>query len=110
MTAAIQLFKNIFAFKNTGYLFKLAANLDIPEFYLIKQVLTLKFPDMLQYAYVVLFLLLLIISAVVISRKNTLQMVAENPFRKKLCTWVVFIFVWSVISFSQVSTFIYFNF
>lgn len=110
MTSAIQLFKNIFAFKNTGYLFKLAANLDIPEFYLIKQVLTLKFPDMLQYAYVVLFLLLLVISAVVISRKNTLQMVAENPFRKKLCVWVVFIFVWSVISFSQVSTFIYFNF
>ena len=110
MTSAIQLFKNIFAFKNTGYLFKLAANLDIPEFYLIKQVLTLKFPDMLQYAYVVLFLLLLVISAVVISRKNTLQMVAENPFRKKLCAWVVFIFVWSVISFSQVSTFIYFNF
>ena len=110
MTSAIQLFKNIFAFKNTGYLFKLAANLDIPEFYLIKQVLTLKFPDMLQYAYVVLFLLLLVISGVVISRKNTLQMVAENPFRKKLCVWVVFIFVWSVISFSQVSTFIYFNF
>ena len=51
-----------------------------------------------------------VISAVVISRKNTLQMVAENPFRKKLCAWVVFIFVWSVISFSQVSTFIYFNF
>ena len=97
-------------FKNTGYLLKLSAKLDIPEFYLVKQALNMVRPELLPKAYVVLFFVLLLVSAFIISRKNTLQMVAENPYRKKLCAWVVFIFVWSVISFSQVSTFIYFNF
>mgnify|MGYP004525486983 FL=1 len=110
MTSAIQMFKNIGMFKNTGYLLKLSAKLDIPEFYLVKQALNMVRPELLPKAYVVLFFVLLLVSAFIISRKNTLQMVAENPYRKKLCAWVVFIFVWSVISFSQVSTFIYFNF
>lgn len=110
MTAAMQMFKNIFAWKSTGHLLKLAANLDIPEFYLISQVLTMKAPELLSYAYVVLFVLLLLVSFFIISRKNTLQLVAAHSFSKKLCVYVVVLFVWCVISFSQVSTFIYFNF
>ncbi len=52
MTSAIQLFKNIFLlFKNTGYLFKLAANLDIPEFYLIKAG---AYPEVSRYAAICL--------------------------------------------------------
>lgn len=110
MASALQMFRNIGMWKVTGYLPKLCAKLDIPEFYLIKQVIQMVRPEMLQTAYVLLFFLLLLISGFVISRKNTLQMVEENPFRKKLCIWVILLFVWSVISFSQVSTFIYFNF
>ena len=110
MANALQMFKNILAFKETGYIFKLAASLDIPEFYLIKQFLNMKAPEMLSYAYVALFLLLLIISAFILTRKNTVQIVNDYPLNKKLCFYVVIIFVWSVISFSQVSTFIYFNF
>lgn len=110
IASAVQMFKNIFAWKNTGYLLKLAENLDIPEFYIFKQALTMKAPDLLQYAYVFLFLLLLLVSAFVITRKNTLQIVAEHSLSKKLCMYVIVLFVWCVISFSQVSTFIYFNF
>lgn len=110
MSNAFQMFKNIFAFKETGYLFKIAAKLDIPEFYLIKQVIQLTAPDILSYAYVALFFLLLIISAFIISRKNGVQIVKEQPFNHKLCLFTIVIFVFCVISFSQVSTFIYFNF
>ena len=110
MASALQMFQNIKMWKNTGYLPKLCAKLDIPEFYMIKQAINMVRPEFLSTAYVLLFLFLLLISAFIISRKNTLQMVAANPYRKTLCIWVVIIFVWSVISFSQVSTFIYFNF
>lgn len=110
MTNALQMFKNIFAWKQTGYLFKLAANLDIPEFYLLKQLINLMAPEMLSYAYVALFLLLLLVSAFILTRKNTVQIVNDTPLNGKLCLYTVVIFVWSVISFSQVSTFIYFNF
>lgn len=110
MASAFQMFKNIFAFKETGYLFKIAANLDIPEFYLIKQAINLTAPEFLNTAYLILFLLLLVISAFVLTRRNTLQIVTETPLNSRLCLFVTVIFVWSVISFSQVSTFIYFNF
>lgn len=110
MASALQMFQNIKMWKNTGYLPKLCAKLDIPEFYMIKQAINMVRPEFLSTAYVLLFLFLLLISAFIISRKNTLQMVAANPYRKTLCIWVIIIFVWSVISFSQVSTFIYFNF
>lgn len=109
MTNAFQMFRNIFAFKNTGYLFKITAKLDIPEFYLFKQVINLTAPDILPYAYMVLFFVMLIISIFVLTRKNAIQIVEERPLDSGLLPDNDY-FVWSVISFSQVSTFIYFNF
>ena len=110
MANAFQMFRNIFALKGTGYLYKIAATLDIPEFYLIKQAVNMVNPSMLNTAYLILFILLLAVSAFVISRKNALQIVNEHPLDSKLCCAVTVLFVWCIISFSQVSTFIYFNF
>ena len=110
MANAFQMFKNIFAFKNTGYLLKVAAKLDIPEFYLIKQVINMTSPAILTYAYVVLFFVLLAVSGFIISRKNAVQLVKKVSLNTKLCMLITVLFVWCVISFSQVSTFIYFNF
>ena len=110
MTNAFQMFQNIFAFQDTGYIFKVAAKLDIPEFYLVKQMINMTKPELLSYAYVILFLLLLLISAFVLTRKNAVTISTKHPLNFRLCLFVTIIFVWSVISFSQVSTFIYFNF
>ncbi len=107
---ALQMWKNLFAFKETGYLLKIAAKMDIPEFYLFKQAINMAAPQLLSYAYVVVFILLLLISAFVVTRKNSLEIVETQPLTSKYCWWLVILFVWSVISFSQVSTFIYFNF
>ena len=110
MTNAFHLFKNLFSFKETGYLLQVAAKLDIPEFYLFKQAINLFAPDILPYAYLVLFFLLLLVSAFILTRRNAVQIVSEHPLDSKLCIFITVLFVWSVISFSQVSTFIYFNF
>lgn len=84
--------------------------LDIPEFYLIKQAVNMAAPGLLTYAYLALFLFLLAVSGFILTRKNALEIVTGKPLDGKLCFWIVVVFVWSVISFSQVSTFIYFNF
>lgn len=110
MSQAFQMFKNIGMLKETGVIYKMVATLDIPEFYVIKQVINLANPALLNYAYLALFLLLLIISAFIISRKNAVQIVKETPLNKKMCFITVILLTWCIISFSQVSTFIYFNF
>lgn len=110
MQQAFQMYRNLFAFRETGYLFNIAQQLDIPEFYIIRQVINLTAPSLLTYAYVVLFILLLMLSALIISRKNALEIVKDNPLTFRKCMVTVILFVWCIISFSQVSTFIYFNF
>ena len=110
MTYAFQMFKNLFSFKNTGYLYKLAAKMDIPEFYVFKQAITMFAPDLLNTAYVVLLFLMLLVSAFILTRKNSLEMVETACYGQGFNWYITIIFLWSLISFSQVSTFIYFNF
>lgn len=110
MSGAFQMFKNIFSFKRTGYFYKVAATLDIPEFYIFKQMINMIDPALLSFAYGVLFILLLLISAFIVSRSNALQIVKKRPLNLKLCIITSLLFLWCIISFSQVSTFIYFNF
>lgn len=110
MAYAFQMFKNLFSFRNTGYIYKLAANMDVPEFYIFKQAITMLAPDILNVAYIVLLLLMLAASAFILTRKNALQMVESTDYDSRFCWFITIIFIWSLISFSQVSTFIYFNF
>ncbi len=110
MAYAFQMFKNLFSFRNTGYIYKLAANMDIPEFYIFKQAITMLAPDILNVAYIVLLLLMLAVSAFILTRKNALLMVESTDYGSRFCWFITIIFIWSLISFSQVSTFIYFNF
>ena len=67
-------------------------------------------PQVLNIAYVVLFLLILAISAFILTRKNSLEIVNGTTYSSGFCWYITIIFIWSLISFSQVSTFIYFNF
>ncbi len=110
MTYAFQMFKNLFSFKHTGYIYKLAATMDIPEFYIFKQAITMFAPNLLNTAFIVVFLLILAVSAFVLTRKNSLEIVEHSNYGPKFCWYITAVFIWSLISFSQVSTFIYFNF
>ncbi len=110
MAQAFQMFKNIGMHKETGVIYKVVATLDIPEFYIFKQVINMVNEGWLKYAYLILFILLLVISAFIINRKNAVEIIRDNPLNKKMCFATVILFAWCIISFSQVSTFIYFNF
>ena len=110
MSHAFQMFKNIGMFDETGVIYKVVATLDLPEFYIFKQMINMINEGWLKYAYLILFIVLLIVSAFIISRKNAVEILQGTPLNKKICFAVVVLFAWCVISFSQVSTFIYFNF
>lgn len=110
MAHAFQMFKNLFSFRNTGYIHKLAATMDIPEFYVLKQIISILAPGILPAAYIGVLILLLAVSGFIVSRKNSLEIVENTDYGSRFCWYVVLLFLWSLISFSQVSTFIYFNF
>ena len=109
LSDAALMFKNMFSFEYTGSISRLLPYMDVPEFYLIKQVINMKAPQMLNVAYAVIMVLMILLSIFIIASKN-----AYTTMEKKITPgkWALaaFVFGWSVISFSQVSTFIYFNF
>lgn len=84
--------------------------MDIPEFYIVKQIITMAAPGILPTAYIAVLLLLLAVSGFIVTRKNALEIVETTDYNSRFCWLIVLIFLWSLISFSQVSTFIYFNF
>ncbi len=110
MAGAVQLFKNLFSFNYTGKIFDVAYTLDIPEFYVIKQALELVAPSVVPYAFVALLVFYLALSFFMIFRKNALEISEDNNMTSKRCYLIAVLFVWCVISLSQVSTFLYFNF
>ncbi|MDR2888884.1 MAG: MBOAT family protein [Lachnospiraceae bacterium] len=111
LTIARQMWKNLFSFQNSGYLYKLVAQIDLPEFYILRQFVDLTAPQLLNHLNLAIFLLLLVISAFIIGRWRTALTIAEQtPLSSRFCWYIALLFAWSIISFSQVSTFIYFNF
>lgn len=84
--------------------------MDIPEFYIIKQIITMTAPGILPAAYIAVLILLLAVSGFIMTRKNALEIVEAANYNSRFCWYIVIVFLWSLISFSQVSTFIYFNF
>ncbi|MBD5520621.1 MAG: MBOAT family protein [Lachnospiraceae bacterium] len=110
MAGAVQMFKNLFAFNYTGKMFEVAAAMDISEFYVVREALSIAAPDVVKYAYLLLLIVYLAVSFFLIFRKNALEIATDGKFGPVKCWAVSIIFVWCVISLSQVSTFLYFNF
>ncbi|MCM1087220.1 MAG: MBOAT family protein [Muribaculaceae bacterium] len=110
MLGAFQMFKNLFSFQNTGKVLEVASTLDISEFYVIKEALSILAPSLIGYGFLALLLFYLALSFFLIFRKNALCIAEEGTLTSGKCWAVTFLFVWCVISLSQVSTFLYFNF
>ena len=111
MTYAGMMFKRFFVWTYPGFLFRTAENLAIPENYLLRQLLTQTGRGaLLNWVYLGTFIVLLVISALVMRMKNTAQIVSETKFEKKQIVGLVILFIWSFISLSTVSTFLYFQF
>ncbi len=111
MTYAMQMFKRFGFWTYPGFLYKTAENLAIPENYVFRQFFTqIGKPGLVTVVYVATFVILLVISAFVMTRRNTQEIVEEAKYGKKQIAGLVVLFIWSFISLSNVSTFIYFQF
>lgn len=88
----------------------MAQYMDIPELYIFKRALEILAPDMIRGLYFIAFVILMIICTLLLCGKNAEDIVKEGKYTTKKAIGLSIIFVWSVISLSGVSTFLYFNF
>ncbi len=95
-----------------GNLPKLADHIasQFPELYLPGQITMRLLPGREPMVNTVWLLLFLMLGVFILTRKNVAQIRESYRERRGLAIVTVILFVYCVISFSQVSTFIYFNF
>ena len=110
MLGAIQLFKNLFAGKYTGKIYDIAARLDISEIYVVRQALDMAAPDLVNYFHLIFMILLFALAFYLIFRPNAYERTMRGELTSRRCWIVCILLVWCIVSLSQVSTFLYFNF
>lgn len=104
------LIKKLFTGGITKFIFELSSALKIPETYAVQRMLEMKFPSLQDPFYFVCLVILLFISIYFVRGKKAEGWI-ENKGRTKTGIFMLaLIFVWSFISLSQVSTFLYFDF
>ena len=60
--------------------------------------------------YMITMVIYLVVSGYIITRKNTQEIIEATTFDKKTLIGITVLFLWSFVSLSAVSTFIYFQF
>ncbi|MDD3368029.1 MAG: MBOAT family protein [Lachnospiraceae bacterium] len=110
VTLAVEMYRRIFTPSWTGFVVELAGSLDIAELYILVQAATMKAPAFVSYIHLAGFTLLMIISAFFIHGKNTEEIVSDRKLTNGYCLVLVIIAAWCIVSLSQASTFLYFNF
>ncbi len=105
---AIILFKTIAGCRFAKINWNLAGCFQMDEFWYVIKVLHI---DRWQYAHYILMVLMLLVSLLIVFLAKTAVTVAAK-LRPLLLNVVLFaaLFVWCVVTFSEVSSFIYFNF
>lgn len=107
---AVQLFRNLFTGGFRGKVFDLATQLDIPEIYVLRQALDLAAPDLVKYLYLIFMILLFVLAFYLIFRPNAYERTMKGELTSRRCWYCCLLLLWCVVSLSQVSTFLYFNF
>ena len=110
MSGAIQLFQNLFSGCYTGKIYEIAAQLDISELYVIRQALDMTAPHLINYMYLFFLLLLFMLSFFLVFRPTAYERTMQGEMTSKKCWIACILLLWCIISLSQVSTFLYFNF
>ena len=104
------MFKNLIK-GYTGNLTRFAGEvMNMPELYIPMQVVERVAPDKTSVINVIMLIMLLAVGVFVVTRKNAAYIRTECREKRYLPVCLALIFAYSVISLSQVSTFIYFNF
>lgn len=110
MAAAIQLFRNLFSGTFNGKVYEIAAQLDLSELYVVRQVLDMAAPGLVNYMYLAFLLLLLVLSFFLVFGPTAYERTMRGELTSGRCWMICILLVWCIISLSQVSTFLYFNF
>ena len=92
------------------FVYDMANFMDIPELYIFQQAFDMIYPKATGFIYLAAFFVVMILCIFLIRGKNAETIVKEGNYSKKMAVMLAFIFIWSVISLSGVSTFLYFNF
>ncbi len=103
-------FKRMFTADMTPYLSRLGNSLELPETFAITKLLQLKAPALAEPFNLVVFALLFIISCILIAGPKAEEWLCKKGRTRRGLFLLATIFTWSLISLSQVSTFLYFNF
>lgn len=92
------------------FIYDMAQFIDIPELYLFHKASDLFFPQYKGWINFIAYFLIMIISVIILRGKNAEEIVKEGKYTTIKAIGLAVIFIWSVISLSGVSTFLYFNF
>ena len=92
------------------FIYDMASSMNIPELYIFKQIFQMFLPQYQGLVYLIAFILLMILCIFLLRGKNPEKIVSEGKYNTKMAIILAVIFIWSVISLSGVSTFLYFNF
>ena len=92
------------------FVYDMANFMDIPELYIFQQAFDMIYPKATGFIYLTAFFVVMILCIFLIRGKNAETIVKEGNYSKKMAVMLAVIFIWSVISLSGVSTFLYFNF
>lgn len=103
-------FERLFSFSHFGSLKVLAANMPVSEIYIVTKILDMTAKQYIPYVNLAMLFLVLIIGTICLAGKRTAQIVKEATWSKGFAFKIMLLFVWSVVSLSGVSTFLYFNF
>ena len=98
---------NPFGFK---FVVDMAQYMDIPELYIFKRALEMFAPSMIRSLYLIAFIIVMVICALLLRGKNAEDIVKEGNYTPAKAIGLSIILIWSIISLSGVSTFLYFNF
>ena len=104
------LLARIFSFHVDGQLVQMAAAMEPSEIYIVTKALSLIAPSLVGAAQIAAMIFMLAVSFFVLTRKNTVQIISRKEISFRFTMWLAFLFAWSVISLSGVSTFVYFSF
>lgn len=102
--------KGLFNPVGVKFIYDMAQFMDIPELYIFSKAFDIYMPQWKGFVYLTAFLVLMIICIILLRKKTPEEFVREGNYTTKTAVWLAVIFVWSVISLSGVSTFLYFNF
>lgn len=110
LTQAFTLIKRIFTVPWSGYFNRFCTNLDIAETFALKRMLQMKAPEYVEVFFIVCVVILLVLAFKFLMGLKAEEWIEKKGLRTSGLLVLALLFVWVVISLSQVSTFLYFDF